>query len=125
MAKPQCLIIDDDEDSLFIAEHIFRSLRFDTHTAKDGQKGYTLCSVVQPDIVILDWHMPGMEGIDFLKKISKKEEGEKPMRIIMCTGENEAARVREAISHGVDGYIVKPYRREDIVRQLRALGMYE
>lgn len=122
--KKKCLIVDDDADSAFIGEHIMRSLGYETHVAEDGREASLLCSIIFPEIIILDWSMPGMDGMAFLDAL-KTIPTETPPSVIMCTGENQASKVKQALDKGAKGYIVKPYRRADIIRQLKALNLMD
>lgn len=122
MRKRQCLIVEDDQDSAFIAEHIFQSLRFETHVARNGKEGLLLCDVIEPDIILLDWNLPQLNGLEFFSKLSTSGKCLET-KVIMCTAESDSEKVRDALKKGIHGYIVKPYQREAVLRQLNGIGM--
>ncbi len=123
MRKRQCLIIEDDQDCAFIAEHIFKSLRFETHIARNGKEGFLLCDVIEPDVILLDWNMPELDGLTFYRKLSNSGKCQET-KVIMCTAESESDKVREALKQGIHGYVVKPYQKDAILRQLNGIGVF-
>ncbi len=77
--------------------------------AEDGVQAFAMFSEAVPDLMMIDWNMPNMNGITLVRKI---REINKTVPMIMCTTEAEKARIIEAIQAGVNNYIVKPFNAE-------------
>ena len=75
-----------------------------------------------PDVVLLDWNMPVMDGLEFLKALRALENVEQP-RVVFCTTENDMAHIRTAIEAGADEYIMKPFDREIIEAKFSQVGL--
>lgn len=123
-----CLIVDDDGDALFIAgKMLMSSFDFRIKTAKTAEEGIRFCKKIQmPDLIVLDWNLPELSGIEFLHKlrpiVESKGESVKPPKVIMCTGESRPEMVKKALESGAHGYLVKPYTNDDVVKQVEGLG---
>jgi two-component system, chemotaxis family, chemotaxis protein CheY len=77
--------------------------------AKDGASGLEAIQVHHPDIVLLDWEMPGMNGADFMRRVRSPETFMCPaVPVIMVTGHGEKSRVMEAVNLGVHEFLLKP-----------------
>ena len=93
--------------------------------AKDGQEAVDIVDKEYADIglVLLDWNMPRLNGLDVLKKL-KSDERFKKIPVMMVTTEVERAKVIEAISAGAKNYVMKPFSHEDLVAKImQCLGM--
>jgi two-component system chemotaxis response regulator CheY len=90
----------------------------DVVEAGDGQDALDKLAANMPiDLVLLDWNMPIMDGITFLKK-ARADATYKDVKIIMCTSESEKTRVMEALKAGANNYIVKPFTPEGLKEKL-------
>ena len=86
--------------------------------AENGDDAFSKLSANMPiDLVLLDWNMPVMDGISFLKKVRSMKEY-KDVKIIMCTSESEKEKVIEALKAGANNYIVKPFTPEGLKEKL-------
>ncbi len=113
---PTVLIIDDNpEDQNSMAE-ILKQEGYDTVAAGMGPEGIKLCHEHQPDLIILDLVMPDMNGIEALREF-KKEFPNIP--VIMCSAAGLEQVVDLALRVGAAGYIVKPYDRETVLKNLK------
>jgi two-component system chemotaxis response regulator CheY len=74
-----------------------------------------------PDVVLLDWNMPVMTGIEFLALLRKYPGGDAP-KVVFCTTENDVAHIREAIAAGADEYVMKPFDHETLQIKLQLVG---
>jgi len=80
----------------------------DVVEASNGKEALDLLDKGGVDLVLLDWNMPELDGMGFLKKM--RENGAfKDVKVIMCTSESEKSRVIEALKTGANSYIVKPF----------------
>lgn len=116
-----CLIVDDSKVIRKVARHILESLEFSVSEAEDGRAALDACAVSQPDVILLDWNMPVMNGMDFLRALGERG-GDRP-KIVFCTTENGAAHIRAAIEAGADEYIMKPFDREMLASKLKIVGV--
>src|SRR3546814_5256709 len=106
-----CLVVDDSKVIRKVARRILETLNFTVSEAGDGQEALVACRQSPPDVVLLDWNMPVMSGMDFLRAISADPDGRRP-KIVFCTTETDMAHIRAAIDAGADEYIMKPFDRE-------------
>lgn len=116
-----CLIVDDSKVIRRVARRILEELSFGIEEAVDGQDAWQQCQSQMPDVVLLDWNMPVMTGIDFLKKL-RAEKGVAQPIVVFCTTENDMAHIRAAIEAGADEYIMKPFDREIIEAKFAQVG---
>ncbi|MBV8534441.1 MAG: response regulator, partial [Alphaproteobacteria bacterium] len=75
-----------------------------------------------PDAILLDWNMPVMNGIDFLRHLRQLKGGAAPM-VVFCTTENDLKHIQEAISAGANEYIMKPFDSEIIEAKFSQIGL--
>ncbi len=116
-----CLIVDDSKVIRKVARHILETMEFEVSEAADGQEALNQVSELAPDVILLDWNMPVMSGMDFLKayRASAKEPTAK---VIFCTTENGIEHIQAAIAAGADEYVMKPFDRETLEAKLQIVG---
>ena len=117
-----CLIVDDSRVIRKVSRHILETLGFQVEEAENGQEGLDKCAESMPDVVLLDWNMPVMTGIEFITQLRQREVGDKP-KVVFCTTENDVAHIREAINAGADEYVMKPFDHETLQIKLQLVGM--
>jgi len=117
-----CLIVDDSKVIRMVATKILHDLEFETVEAADGQLAIDACKISMPDGVLLDWNMPVMSGIEFLRELRKMPGGDKPI-VIFCTTENDIEHIQEAIEAGANEYIMKPFDSEIIQAKFTQVGL--
>ena len=117
-----CLVVDDSKVIRMVARRILEGLSFAITEAADGQKAIEACQQKMPDAVLLDWNMPVMNGIEFLRALRKMPGGEAPI-VVFCTTENEMAKIQEAISSGANEYIMKPFDGDIIQSKFAQVGL--
>lgn len=101
------LLIDDSKTMRNIQKSVLAQLgHTDVEEACDGQDALFKLSACQPDLVLVDWNMPKMDGLTFVKTFRHLN---KTTPVIMVTTESERSRVIEAIKAGVNNYVVKPF----------------
>ncbi len=118
----QCLVVDDSKVIRRVARRILEELNFDISEAEHGQDALEQCRSGMPDVILLDWNMPVMNGIDFLRALRKENGGENPV-VVFCTTENDINHITEAIGAGANEYIMKPFDREIIESKLCQVGL--
>jgi two-component system chemotaxis response regulator CheY len=117
-----CLIVDDSRVIRKVASRIMQDLKFETDEAEDGLAALAACRGKMPELILLDWNMPNMNGIEFLKTLRKERGGERPV-VVFCTTENDVAHITEALGAGANEYIMKPFDREIIEAKLAEVGL--
>jgi two-component system, chemotaxis family, chemotaxis protein CheY len=115
-----CLVVDDSRVIRKVARRIVEDMGFEVAEAGDGIEALAWCRGSMPDAILLDWHMPGMDGIDFLRQLRRERGGEAPT-VVFCTVENDVDRIREALECGAAEYIMKPFD-SDIMQSKFALA---
>lgn len=118
MAKIRTLVVDDDTLMRELLKAILRDEGYlIVGEAKDGAAAVAACEKSLPDLVCLDVNMPGMSGIDTLRVLHGKYP---EMCVVMITGDSSLSTVREAVSHGAAGYIIKPFTHARVADALKA-----
>ncbi|AOL24550.1 chemotaxis response regulator CheY [Erythrobacter litoralis] len=116
-----CLIVDDSRVIRKVSRHILETLGFIVSEAENGKEGLDACEAEMPDVVLLDWNMPVMTGIEFITQLRQCPGGDAP-KVVFCTTENDVAHIREAISAGADEYVMKPFDHETLQIKLQLVG---
>ncbi len=117
-----CLIVDDSRVVRKVARRILESNGFAVAEAADGQQALTACRESLPDCVLLDWNMPVMDGITFLKQL-RGEFGPDNPRVVFCTTENDMTHIAQAIESGAQEYIMKPFDEEILIGKFSQVGL--
>lgn len=118
----RCLIVDDSRVVRKVARRIIEDLDFSAEEAADGAEALDACRNKMPDAVLLDWNMPVMNGLDFLRALRREPGGDAPI-VVFCTTENDMNHIAEAISSGANEYIMKPFDSEIIESKFAEVGL--
>ena len=114
------------DDSRVMRQIVIRTLRqagYDDHDiveAEDGADALAKVSSEKPDLVLSDWNMPNMTGIDLLKAI-RAEASLKGLPVLMVTAENNRDQIIAAAQAGVNGYIVKPFTAQTLKEKIEKI----
>lgn len=119
-----CLIVDDSRVIRKVARQILEAAGFSCEEAEDGKIALELCQKQLPDLVFLDWNMPVMNGLDFLKALRGMPGGNSPL-VVFCTTENDLQHIQEALASGANEYIMKPFDADIVRTKLIQLGLLE
>jgi two-component system chemotaxis response regulator CheY len=119
---PSCLIVDDSKVVRTLERRIMEGLGFTVAEAEHGQAAADYCAAQKPELILLDWHMPVMNGLEFLKVLRAMEGGASP-KVIFCTTESEMSNIMQALSDGADEYVMKPFDAEIVRGKLQQIGM--
>jgi two-component system chemotaxis response regulator CheY len=117
-----CLVVDDSRVIRKVARRILDEIGFEVAEAADGLEALAWCRAAMPDAILLDWNMPSMNGIEFLRRLREEPGGEAPV-VIFCTVENDPARIREALEAGAAEYIMKPFDGDIISEKFAEAGL--
>src|SRR3546814_17575262 len=118
----QGLIVDDSKVVGMVARKSLEGLNFAIEEAENGKVAIDACRRRMPDAILLDWNMPVMSGIDFLRDLRKMDGGSDPI-VVFCTTENDLSHIREAIGAGANEYIMKPFDSEIIEAKFAQAGL--
>jgi diguanylate cyclase (GGDEF)-like protein len=113
------LVADDDPTSRLIAQTALRGLGHECHTVYDGARAWEMYRTLRPDVVISDWMMPGLSGLQLCRKIRSHRAGQYTY-FIMVTSQRGHAEILEGMNAGADDYLVKPLDSDDL--QARLIG---
>jgi len=117
-----CLVVDDSAVIRKAAAGILEELRFTASEAENGRDALDQCRMSMPDVVLLDWNMPVMDGIAFLVALRRERGGHAP-KVIFCTTENDPKHITRAITAGANEYIIKPFDRDIIEAKFYQVGL--
>lgn len=118
--KLNVLIVEDTLPMLKLVSSVLDTLGVGTiHTAANGEEGFEIFCSENPDIVITDWHMSPISGIELVEKIRNGANSpNKTVPIVMMTGFGAMPRVAEARDTGVTEFLVKPFSANDLARRI-------
>ncbi len=117
-----CLVVDDSKMIRRVAGRILKDLQFITEEAENGQEALTQCRTSMPDAILLDWNMPIMDGLSFLKTLRSEPNGANPI-VVFCTAERSVERITEALDAGADEYVMKPFDSDIIASKFFQAGL--
>ena len=122
MADRTCLIVDDSKIVRKVMRKIIEPMGFNILEAEDGQQALDAFKEGGIELVMLDWNMPVMNGMEFLLKLRANTTIAQPL-VVFCTTENEFSKIQEALMNGANEYVMKPFDEEIIRGKLEQLGM--
>ncbi len=111
------LVIEDDEAILAFLRRGLGYEGYEVETAENGQKGLALAAGNRPDLVVLDWMLPGMDGLEVCKRL--RTMGKVP--ILMLTAKDSVSDRVLGLDAGADDYMVKPFNLDELLARVRAL----
>jgi DNA-binding response OmpR family regulator len=118
-SESRILIVDDVEDNRIVLERQLARHGYQTMVCEDGVAALSLVSSTPPDLVILDWMMPNLSGLDTLKAIREHFDANQ-LPVIMCTARDEETSIGLAIEAGANDYIQKPVRMPVLLARISA-----
>ncbi len=116
-----CLIVDDSRVVRKISKKIAMGLGYRVIEAENGEEGLARCKQDMPDLVLTDWEMPVMSGIEFVSALRAVRAAKVPT-VVFCTQKGEVTDIHRGIDAGADDYIVKPFDEDALRAKLSQLG---
>ncbi|MBP2640703.1 MAG: cheB 8 [Firmicutes bacterium] len=104
--KPIVLVVDDQPGIRFLLDEVLTESGYEVVTASNGYEGVEKAGVLHPGLILMDMKMPGMDGIETLRKLKQRGQGDKVI-IMTAYGENEI--VNQALEIGAFAYLIKPF----------------
>jgi len=118
-----CLIVDDSKVVRKVLRRIVEDFGFTCGEADFGNDAYDYCmNNGMPDAILLDWNMPGVDGMEFLVRLRATKGGDKP-KVLFCTTECTKEGMEQAIAAGADEFIMKPFDGAIIKAKFRIVGL--
>ncbi len=119
-AAQVCLIVDDSRVIRKVSTKIATSLGYTPIEAQDGEEALARCKQSMPALVLTDWNMPEMDGIEFVRRLRAIPTAKPPI-VVFCTSNGEAKDIHQGIGAGADDYIVKPFDEAALKAKLEKL----
>jgi two-component system chemotaxis response regulator CheY len=117
------LVVDDSRAMRSILTRLLSGLGFDVAQAGDGAEAMQVLDAgTCPDVVLVDWNMPVMDGLTFIKAVRGREEF-RDISLMMVTTESEQGQIVRALAAGAHEYVIKPFTDEVIAEKLALLGL--
>jgi two-component system chemotaxis response regulator CheY len=117
-----CLVVDDSRVIRTIARRILEGLSYSVDEAEDGMAGLRACRERMPDLIFLDWNLPSMKGLDFIKSVRGQQNGRRPV-ILFCTTESDPDEISGAMAAGANDYLLKPFDGTAVRDKLAEIGV--
>ncbi len=117
-----CLVVDDSRTVRKLARRILEAHDFTVSEAEDGAKALDACRALLPDGVLLDWNMPVMNGIEFLRALRAEFGPDRPV-VLFCTTETDMSFIAEALDAGAQEYIMKPFDADILIGKFADAGL--
>jgi len=112
------LVVDDSAVSRKLAEYAFSGKPYEVFFADGGQQALKLVASHRPDVVITDWMMPDLSGVELCQIIRNKLNC-RDTYLILLTSNSREDHITEGLAAGADGYLTKPLRSDEILAQIR------
>ena len=119
----QALVVDDSRAMRAILTRLMTGLGFDVIQANDGAEALSVLETgARPNVALVDWNMPVMDGLTFIKKCRLNPDY-RDMVLMMVTTESEQSQIVRALAAGAHEYVIKPFTAEVIAEKLEILGL--
>jgi two-component system chemotaxis response regulator CheY len=120
-AQRTCLLVDDSRMIRKVSRRIVESVGYAVIEAENGEEGLARCRAAMPDLVITDWNMPVMSGIEFVSRLRAIPSSRQP-KVVFCTTNSGAKDIHKGIDAGADEYVIKPFDEAALLSRLQAVG---
>jgi len=117
-----CLVVDHSPALRTVARRILEEIGYKVTGAGDGMAALRACRETMPDLIFLDWNLPHMTGLEFVKALRGLPEGDHP-QILFSTTEMNNKQIASAREAGADTFVVKPFDRTQVRSKLSAIGL--
>lgn len=119
-----CLIVEDSSVIREIALRILTDLSVEATETESAAEGLEQCRRKKPDVVLLDWDLPSLGALDFLRGVAELPSDQRPA-IILCATENDPQQFTLAKAAGAGHYLLKPFDRQSIEAKLAEIGVVD
>lgn len=118
IAKPVILVVDDEADSLQLLTDILCAEGYEVRAADSGKLALASTAALTPDLILLDLHMPGMDGLEVCRRL-KESEATAKIPIVFISGNADVQYQVQGLASGAVDFVTKPVRREELIARLR------
>lgn len=118
--KPYVLIVEDEDALATLLEYNFDKEGYETAIAMDGEEALLLASERAPDLIILDWMLPKLSGVEVCRRLRRRKETSKTPVIMLTARSDETDRIT-GLDFGADDYMIKPFSMPELFARTRAL----
>jgi two-component system chemotaxis response regulator CheY len=119
----RALVVDDSRAMRAILSRLMEQLGFEVTQAGDGRQALDILEAgLRPQVALVDWNMPVMDGLTFIKTCRDNDEF-RDITLMMVTTESEQAQIVRALAAGAHEYVIKPFTEEVIAEKLALLGL--
>ncbi len=118
--KPYILIAEDEDALATLLEYNFTKEGYEVGVARDGDEAVLLASERTPDLIMLDWMMPKLSGVEVCRRLRRRSET-RTTPIIMLTARGDETDRITGLDYGADDYVVKPFSTPELLARVRAL----
>ena len=119
---PTCLVVDDNLSNRMVAQYIMEDLTFQVDVVESADEASAALVLQSYDVLLLDWMMPHMDGIDFLSRIRQNPKHEN-LKVVMCSAKEGEANVNAALAAGANAYLAKPITFDAAEKVMKDLGI--
>jgi DNA-binding response OmpR family regulator len=112
------LVIEDETHIAIVVEYNLKRDGFEVYLAEDGTSGLELARKIIPDVILLDWMLPGMDGLEVLTEL-KNDKTTEHIPVFMLTAKGMASDINRALDLGADDYITKPFNPRQLGELIR------
>lgn len=116
-----CLIVDDSRVIRKVARTILEGLGYVVAEAENGEEALAKCKAAMPDLILLDWNMPIMSGVEFVSALRRLQGDSRP-KVVFCTSNSDTVDIRQGIEAGADEYVIKPFDHQTLQAKLQRIG---
>jgi len=118
--KPFILIVEDEQALVTLLRYNFEAAGYEVATALDGDEALMAIAERRPDLIVLDWMLPSISGLEVCRQIRRKPET-RDVPVIMLTARGEEADRVRGLDSGADDYVTKPFSPTELVARVRAV----
>ncbi|GIR43908.1 MAG: hypothetical protein CM15mP54_07620 [Paracoccaceae bacterium] len=118
MVRPTILVIEDEEAQRLILQHNLEEAGYEVICAEDGEIGWELITDYRPDLIVLDWMMPKLSGLELCRRIKSSAKTKNTPIIMLSARSEEVDRIR-GLDIGADDYVSKPYSIKELLARIK------
>ncbi len=119
---PECLVVDDSRIVRAVVRERLAQWNILVREAEDGLAALSECQLKMPQMILMDWYMPGLSGPETIERL-RILEGAKKIKIVLSSTESRLSHIRMAMRSGADHYLVKPFKSDGLERILQRFCM--